>query len=178
MLILNKYINKNYANLLLISKKITSNKIPDYEDLLHEVILDLYNKDRDLIMGLIDREELAYYIVRMMVNQYHSSTSPFFNKYKKYYSINKQYLKEYIFNNKDWKIDGKTIEQLEINESRLKWIEEKSKNLSWFDYSIFKIYFYEKHRLSSMERATKINRNTLGKSIRTVKKYLKKIIND
>ena len=122
MLILNKYINKNYANLLLISKKITSNKIPDYEDLLHEVILDLYNKDRDLIMGLIDREELAYYIVRMMVNQYHSSTSPFFNKYKKYYSINKQYLKEYIFNNKDWRIDGKSIEQLE---NKRKSINEK-----------------------------------------------------
>ena len=83
MIILNKYISKNYTNLLNISKKITSKKFPDYEDLLHEVICDLYTKDSDLIYGLINRKELAYYIVRMMVNQYHSSTSPFFNKYKK-----------------------------------------------------------------------------------------------
>jgi len=171
--ILNKYINKNYTNLLNISKKITSSAFPDYEDLLHDVISDLYNKDECLINGLIERKELAYYIIKMMVNQYHSNTSPFYSKYKKYYTINKQYLKEYIFNYKDWQNRGKTLDELILNEKRLKWIDDMLKNLRWFDASVFKVYFAEGHSLSSLEKATKINRNTLGKSIRIVKKYLK-----
>jgi len=171
--ILNLYISKNYATLLNISKNITSNTLPDYEDLLHDVLLDLYNKDQELIQGMIKRKELAYYVIKMLVNQYHSGTSPFFSKYKKYYSINKQYLKEYIFNTRAFQNRGKHIDELILNEERLKWIEDKLKNVRWFDASVFRVYYSEGHSLSSLEKATKINRNTLGKSIRIVKKYLK-----
>jgi len=170
---LNLYINKNYATLLNISKNITSNTFPDYEDLLHDIILDLYKKDKELINGMIKRKELMYFIIKMLVNQYHSNTSPFYSKYKKYYTINKQYLKEYIFNNKAFQDRGKHIDELILNEKRLKWIEEKLKNIRWFDASVFRVYYAENHSLSSLERATKINRNTLGKSIRIVKSYLK-----
>ena len=170
---LNLYINKNYATLLNISKNITSNTFPDYEDLLHDIILDLYKKDKELINGMIKRKELMYFIIKMLVNQYHSNTSPFYSKYKKYYTINKQYLKEYIFNNKAFQDRGKHIDELILNEKRLKWIEEKLKNIRWFDASVFRVYYAENHSLSSLERATKIKRNTRRKSIIIVKSYLK-----
>jgi DNA-directed RNA polymerase specialized sigma24 family protein len=41
-----------------VSRKLTSNKYPDHEDLLHEVILELYSKEEELINGLINRGEL------------------------------------------------------------------------------------------------------------------------
>jgi hypothetical protein len=70
------------------------------------------------------------------------------------------------------------IKELELNEERLQWIEEKLKGLAWFDVEVFKIYFREGFSLNSMSRATKINRSTLGKSIRFIKNYLKGLKDD
>ena len=50
---LNTYLEKSYINLLDISKRITSNRHPDYEDLLHETILALYNADQEKIKIII-----------------------------------------------------------------------------------------------------------------------------
>ena len=177
MLSLNKYINKKYAKLIEVSRKLTSEKYPDYEDLLHEVILDLYSKDERLINGLIHRGELLYYIVRIMINQYHSSTSPFYSKYKRHYKLRKQYKENYIFN-KGLTNDGYNWEELKKMEKRLNWIDDKCKNLNWFDVQIFKIYYLNGFSLTTMQMATKINRNTLGKSVRIVKNYLKEKLND
>ena len=155
-----------------VSRKLTSDKYPDYEDLLHEVILELYNKEEGFINGLILREECLYYIVRIMINQYHSSTSPFYAKYKRHYQIKKQYKENYIFNKRGG-VEIENWEELKQMEERLNWIDKKCKNLNWFDVQIFKIYYLNGFSLTSMQMATKINRNTLGKSIRIVKKYLK-----
>jgi len=174
---LNLYISKNYTKLMEISRKLTSNKYPDYEDLLHEVIVDLYQKEKELLKGLIKRKEIVYYIVKMMINQYHSSTSPFYAKYKRHYKLRKQYFQKHIFNkryskNNALKQEGIKLEELKKMEEQLKWIERKCEKLSWFDVSIFKLYYMNNFSLTTMQMATKINRNTLGKSIRIVKKYL------
>ena len=171
MLSLNVYIDKKYAKLTEVSRKLSSNRYPDYEDLLHEVILELYSKEEELINGLIKRGELLYYIVRIMINQYHSSTSPFYTKYRKHYKLRKQYKENYIFN-KEGGIGMENWEELKQMEKRLRWIDKKCKDLNWFDVQIFKIYYLNGFSLTSMQVATKINRNTLGKSIRIVKKYL------
>ena len=167
MLSLNIYINKKYTKLTEVCRKLTSDKYPDYEDLLHEVILELYSKDEELINGLIHRGELLYYIVRIMINQYHSSTSPFYCKYKRHYKLRKQYKENYIFN----KEGGIAIENWEE-------LKEMERNLNWFDVQIFKIYYLNGFSLTTMQMATKINRNTLGKSVRIVKNYLKEKLND
>ena len=57
-------------------------------------------------------------------------------------------------------------------EERLEWIEEKLKDLYWFDAEVFKIYYREGFSLNQMQKETKINRNTLHKAITNVKKYL------
>ncbi len=170
MINLNTYLKKRYTKLNEISKKLTSNIYPDYEDLLHEVILELYNKNEGLIDGLIQRGELLYYIVRVMMNQYHSSTSPFYTKYKRHNRLNKQFKKDYILNKKVDDLDN--WEKLKLMEKRLKWIDDKCKKLNWFDVQIFKIYYLNGFSLTTMQMATKINRNTLGKSVRIVKNYL------
>ena len=43
----------------------------------------------------------------------------------------------------------------------------------WFDVEVFKIYYRENYSLNTMSKATKINRSTLGKSIRFIKNFLK-----
>ena len=87
--------------------------------------------------------------------------------------MRKQY-KEYYISNKGYSNnDGDSWQELKEMERKLNWIDKKCKDLNWFDVQIFKIYYLNSFSLTTMQMATKINRNTLGKSIRIVKKYLK-----
>ena len=169
---LNDYLDKSYQNLLDISKRITSNRHPDYEDLLHETILTLYNADQEKIKIIIEKKQLTFYIVRIMLNQYQSNTSPYHKKYRKQY--NEKQLKEFYIYTKE-PLTKEKMKQLEEQENRLQWIDEKLKHLSWFDVEVFKIYYRENYSLNTMSKATKINRSTLGKSIRFIKNYLKSL---
>jgi DNA-directed RNA polymerase specialized sigma24 family protein len=172
---LNIYLEKSYTNLLDISKRITSNRHPDYEDLLHETILALYNSNKEKIQYIIEQKKLTFYIVRIMMNQYHSNTSPYHKKYRKQY--NQKQLKDFYIYTKE-PLTKEKMKQLEEQEDRLQWIEDKLKHLSWFDVEVFKIYYRENYSLNTMSKATKINRSTLGKSIRYIKNYLKGQKND
>ena len=89
---LNTYLDKSYNKLLEISRRITSDKHPDYEDLLHESIMALYNSDQEKIKTIIEKKQLTFYIVRIKMNQYQSNTSPYHKKYRKTY--NDKQLKE------------------------------------------------------------------------------------
>ena len=51
-------------------------------------------------------------------------------------------------------------------------VEEKLKDLYWFDAECFRIYYREGYSLSEMARETRINKNTLHKAITNVKNYL------
>ena len=167
---LNIYLENSYSKLLEISRRITSNKHPDYEDLLHETIIALYNSDQEKIKIIIEKKQLTFYIVRIMLNQYQSNTSPYHKKYRK--SYNEKQLKEFYIYTKEPLTKDK-LKEFEDKEKRLQWIDEKLKGLGWFDVSVFKLYYKEKFSLNSMSRATKINRSTLGKSIRFIKNFLK-----
>ena len=169
---LNTYLDKSYNKLLEISRRITSDKHPDYEDLLHESIMALYNSDQEKIKTIIEKKQLTFYIVRIMLNQYQSNTSPYHKKYRKQY--NEKQLKEFYIYTKE-PLTKEKMKQLEEKEDRLQWIEEKLKHLSWFDVEVFKIYYRENYSLNTMSKATKINRSTLGKSIRFIKNYLKSL---
>ena len=163
---LNKYLIENYDKLKDMAFNIAGSNGKD--DLLSFVIEELYKCDQDRIDQIIEKNQLTFYIARVMLNQYHSKTSRYYYKYKKYYEYHTTTTIESISaDNVDY-----TIKQKELVEERLDWIEEKLKDLYWFDAQVFKVYYLEQHSLNSMAKATKINRNTLFKAISNVKKYL------
>ena len=138
------------------------------DDLLSFVIEELYKCDQERIDEIIEKNQLTFYIARVMLNQYHSKTSRYYYKYNKYYEYHTTTTIESISaDNVDY-----TIKEKELVEDRLDWIEEKLKDVYWFDAQVFKVYYLEEHSLNSMAKATKINRNTLFKAISNVKKYL------
>lgn len=163
---LNKFLNDNYNKLYDIAYNITNGK--DQDDLLSFVIVELYKVDEEKINDTIKQKKLLYYIIRVMINQYHSKTSRFYYKYYKYYEYHVTGIIESI--SPDNSQSNK--EEKELIEQRLDWIEKKLKNVFWFDAQVFRIYYREGHSLNTMAKATKINRNTLFKSINNVKKYL------
>ena len=163
---LNKYLIENYDKLKDMAFNIAGSIGKD--DLLSFVIEELYKCDQERIDEIIEKNQLTFYIARVMLNQYHSKTSRYYYKYNKYYEYHTTTTIESISaDNVDY-----TIKEKELVEERLDWIEEKLKDVYWFDAQVFKVYYLEEHSLNSMAKATKINRNTLFKAISNVKKYL------
>ena len=163
---LNKYLIENYDKLKDMAFNIAGSNGKD--DLLSFVIEELYKCDQERIDEIIEKNQLTFYIARVMLNQYHSKTSRNYYKYNKYYEYHTTTTIESISaDNVDY-----TIKDKELVEERLDWIEDKLKDLYWFDAQVFKVYYLENHSLNSMAKATKINRNTLFKAISNVKKYL------
>ncbi len=162
---LNKYLAENYNKLKDVSYNITNGK---GEDLLSFVILELYKCDQEKLTEIIERNQMTFYVVRIMLNQYHSKTSRFYYKYHKYYEYHTTTTIESITaDNTEYNIKEK-----EKVEEKLAWIEEKLEDVYWFDAEIFRIYYREAFSLNQMAKATKISRATIYKAVKNVKEYL------
>ena len=163
---LDEYLIENYDKLKDIAYNIAG--VEEKDDLLSFVIEELYKCDPVRIREIIENKQMTFYVVRVMLNQYHSKTSRYFYKYKKYYQYHVTGIIESI--SPDNTI--KNTEEKEEVEKRLQWVEDKLKDLYWFDAEVFRIYYKENFSLSEMAKATKINKNTLYKAIKNVKNYL------
>ncbi len=164
---LNKYLTENFDKLKDMAFTISSGK--NHKDLFSFVIEELYKCDQERLNEIIAKKQLTFYIVRIMINQSHSSTSRYYKQYKKYYKIHRPLLSEHNLID-DINIILKNKKDIE---DKLDWVNDKLKDCYWFDAEVFKLYYKEEHSLNSMQKATKISRNTLHKSITNVKKYLK-----
>lgn len=163
---LNKYLTDNYDRLKDVAYNITGGR--NNEDLFSFVIEELYKCDKKRIEEIIKKNQMTFYVVRVMLNQYHSKTSRYHYKYRRYYEYHVSGVVDAITADN---IDETTEEKKEV-ERKLEWVEEKLKDLYWFDAECFRIYYREGYSLSEMARETKINKNTLYKAIKNVKNYL------
>ena len=163
---LDKYLIENYHKIKDMAYNITSGKGND--DLFSFVVEELYKCDQERISEIITKNQMTFYVVRVMINQYHSKTSRYYYKYKKYYEYHTTTTIECLSaDNTQY-----TIKDKELVEERLEWIEEKLQDLYWFDAECFRIYYREEHSLNTMSKATKISRATIYKAITNVKNYL------
>ena len=80
-----QYIIKHYNELKAICLKIT--KHSDWaEDLLQDVLLQLWEKD-EINLKKLDDNSIKYYIVRCITTNWYSETSPFYRKVKRESSL-------------------------------------------------------------------------------------------
>ena len=73
---LNKYLKENYDKLKDMAFNIAGKKNKD--DLLSFVIEELYKCDQDRIKEIVEKKQMTFYIVRVMINQFHSKTSRYY----------------------------------------------------------------------------------------------------
>lgn len=59
----------------------------DIDDLEQEIYTILLEYDADKIIEMYNKKQLKFFIVGIVTRQYFSKTSPFYKKYKKYYSL-------------------------------------------------------------------------------------------
>ena len=70
----NKWLEKNTKELMLITRRITQNH-QDTDELFQEVVLQLLNKP-EKINSLKDKEK-KYFFIKVIKNNWNSSTSPY-----------------------------------------------------------------------------------------------------
>jgi len=160
-----KYITTNYYELLSITKKITKNH--DLTgDLLHEVILQLYNKN-NIVLQEYNNDQIKYYIVSIIRINWHSQTSPF------YYKIRKESSK---YTNIDDIFDLVDDTQLDFEKQQLFDILEQSWcELDWFRKSLFEMYL----TMGSMKKVSKQTRipvSSISRYLRESKEQIKEQI--
>tara|TARA_Y100001938_G_scaffold40127_1_gene55609 strand:- start:333 stop:923 length:591 start_codon:yes stop_codon:yes gene_type:complete len=117
-----------------------------------------------------------------------SKTSPYYYKYKKYYShidstcfvttktANLHYSQDNYYNNKD-------VENIPEIESKgmwkqLEYIDKILDNCHWYDKKMFELYYYESNTLDSLASKTKISRNSIYTTIDKVRTIIKDKIHE
>lgn len=55
-----------------------------YDDFVQETYVTLLEYDNNKLNEIFDKKQIKYFVVRIMLNNWNSTTSPFYTKYKKY----------------------------------------------------------------------------------------------
>lgn len=85
----NHYVEKLVSR-YCFTKELRSN--PYIDDLSQDIYVELLTKDSKLIVGLYKRNELEYFIRKMIANNLMSNTSHFYVKYRKFQKITENIL--------------------------------------------------------------------------------------
>lgn len=160
------YITDNYYELLTISKKLTKGH-ELAQELLHEVILQLYDKKEIKLKKYCDNS-IRYYITAILRTNFYSKTSPFYYKIRKeaqtYLELFDDYTYEPIYDIVDEEVE------LALEKEKLMCIlEESYVELEWFEKSIFDLYII----LGSLKKVSKKTQIP----VTSVSRYIKEIRN-
>lgn len=112
-----------------------------------------------------------------------SPRSPFYYKYKKYYTkINSFYQSNTSLTHKEITrcLENLAIEEYESDNTweKLEYIDKQLDDMYWYDRDVFKLYYYDGNTLDSLAKKTKISRNSLFTTIDKVRRKLKEDLND
>lgn len=97
--ILDELERKNIIRDICVNMRVAQNDIDDLIQEIYMILLD-YNKDR--IVDMYNKKQLKFFLVGIIQRQYRSNTSPYFKKYKKYYTIvDGNYINKEVLNEDD-----------------------------------------------------------------------------
>jgi hypothetical protein len=129
-------------------------------DLKAEVFLVLCEMNEDKLKGMYERNELKFYIVRIMLNMIKSDRSTFYKNYRNHI--------EFVDVDKDFEI---------INYDKMDLIDKLEKNLEglhWYNKEILKLYAIDfKKNAKELSRKTGIPYMSIVRTINKTKKLMK-----
>jgi len=164
-LTLETWLNHNYDHLALSARNITfGHELA--EELLHYSLDELMHKSN--LQEILDSGGATFYTVRIMLNQWKSTTSPF-------YRIYRQPSDEIQEGSLCYEDPAETEEEMS---NKMKVIHKELDKLPWYDRTLFEIFYQEGHTMSSLSRETGIPRTSISLTINRVREHLKKTINN
>jgi|TARA_R100000084_G_scaffold63059_2_gene27287 RNA polymerase sigma factor (sigma-70 family) len=149
------------------------------DDAVQELMLYFMQMNQQNLKSIYEKDGekgLLKYGAVVLKRSLTSPRSPFYYKYKKYYThININYTTNNTFNNLQ-----NLPEKIERNYSqeKLEQIDKVLDNVYWYDKKIFELYYYESNTLDSLSKKTGISRNSIFNTIDKVRQHIKEKINE
>jgi len=157
---LNDWFNKNYDELRDITTKITKGDALT-DDLFSDVVYQILNKP-DKFNEVPDTQK-KYYFIRVVKNNWNSSTSPF--QYQRIKLRNKH---------TEFNPNQERYEQEHTNqEPTMDWVYQELQEFDWFERDLFLLWL-EQGTLVGVHKETTIPLNSVGTYIRNIKSELNK----
>ena len=131
-------------------------------DLKAEVFLVLCEMDESKLVGMYQRSELKFYIVRIMLNMIKSDRSTFYKNYRNY--------TEFVGNEVNKELTRLNEEPTELFEK----LERNLEDLHWYNKEILKLYAIDfKNNAKELSRKTGIPYMSIVRTINKTKKLMK-----
>tara|TARA_R100000664_G_C2719391_1_gene113404 strand:- start:121 stop:696 length:576 start_codon:yes stop_codon:yes gene_type:complete len=159
----------------------------EIDDAVQELYLYFMQMNQQTLKNIYEKdgeEGIIRYGAVVLRRALTSPRSPFYYKYKKYYThLDKSFynatssiIKDDYVVTSDW--NYKNISNIANPEEVYQWkklekIDKILDDVYWYDRNIFKLYYYEGNTLDSLAKKTKISRNSLFTTIDKVRELIK-----
>ncbi|GAG63027.1 unnamed protein product [marine sediment metagenome] len=188
-------MNKIYQEISSLNDKfktmcygLTQNET-DIEEAVQELMLYFLQMNPETLKKIYDKDGLdgiTRYGAVVLKRSLTSKRSPFYYKYKKYYTHIDDYATsttyditetgEVIPSKHLYNIPDEVIEN--IGFKKLDKIDAALGEMYWYDRKVFELYYYDGNTLDSLAKKTGISRNSLFTTIDKVRTALKEILNE
>ena len=161
---LDKFVEKEYKWIdREIRNNIAKNQMADYaDDLLQEMIIQLYNMKEEKIEQLLDNGKLKWYVLSGAGMQLRSSTSPFYQRIRKH----KMYAREFGLPGTDANIFEKIDDTEELSiECYYICMQREIENLHWYNKTLLQEYWIQGLHLEDLHQKYKISKAHLTKDL-------------
>jgi DNA-directed RNA polymerase specialized sigma24 family protein len=149
-----------YSGFTFVKEMCERNGQLDGGDLYQDLFLIVADYPPSKILNIFNAGQMQYWLSGVIINQTHSSTSPFFKNYKKALPID------------EWAAEvewGDIEKDIQLSE-----IEKALSKLDWYDREVFKMYFYERKSYRAIQKETKIHYTAIGKTVRQTIENIKR----
>ena len=184
-------MNKIYSKIADLRSKfkkmcfgITTNET-EIDDAVQELMLYFLQMNKDTLKNIYEtsgEDGLIRYGAVVLRRALTSPRSPFYYKYKKYYThISSLYQTNSTLTHKEISKALENVPEVKVDNwhvEKLDKIDEALENVYWYDKKIFQLYYYEGNTLDSLAEKTKISRNSLFTTIDKIRNILKKELTD
>ena len=182
-------MNKIYAEISELSpffKKMCYGLTKDHDDIkdaVQELMIYFLQMNPDSLKAIYDssgKDGIIRYGAVVLKRSLTSKRSPFYYKYKKYYTnlygVNMTNTSTDNFHKSIYNLPLE--DAVEIKHIQLDKIDEILDDVYWYDRGVFKLYYYDGNTLDSLAAKTGISRNSLFSTIDKVRTFIKEKIND
>jgi len=184
-------MNKIYSKIADLRSKfkqmcfgITTNE-NEIDDAVQELYLYFLQMNPDSLKTIYEKDGedgIIRYGAVVLRRALTSTRSPFYYKYKKYYTrISSLYGSNTTQDHKEIKKNLENLPETKVDKGNLIKLEKIDRELAklyWYDKKIFELYYHDGNTLDSLAKKTKISRNSLFTTIDKVREILKKELID
>ncbi len=162
-----------------------SQDINEIEETVGELMLYFLQMNPDTLRSIYEKDGkkgIISYGAVVLRRSFTSPRSPYYYKYKKYYTHIDSKSSNITYDNSDV-YHKKHLYNIPNSEEYQQWqklelIDQALDNFYWYDRDVFKLYYYEGNTLTGLAKKTGISRNSLFTTIDKVREQLKDLLDE